>query len=320
MKQGRTQDAARSLEFYRKLTPSRREFIEEFEVMQQSVEEDNKATAGLRFSDRVKHLFTSRKNLMKIGLGAMIQLLVQWGGPGAIATYANRIMTLIGASDKNGYVMSVGFGATKFAAGMLSLFFLIDLVGRRKTLFAGVFIQGISMLYVAIFLGLYVDGDRTAGETAAGKAALVAIFFSGAAFSAGGNLAQYLVGTEIFDVQVRSMGSAVVMMLHYLLQYSCTRSLQPMLNSSMGGAGTFALFAGVCLVLSLPFYAFFLPETAGMPLEEIDQVFELPWYKIGRARPAHMANKQAEPAGLPELGLDSSSGQSAQSTNDDIKK
>ncbi len=110
---------------------------------------------------KLNAVFTSRKNMLKVGLGVMIQVLVQWGGPGAIATYANRIMTLVGASDKNGYVMSVGFGATKLGCGILSAFFLVDLLGRRKTLLCGVLIQGLSMLYVAIFLGLYVQGNHT---------------------------------------------------------------------------------------------------------------------------------------------------------------
>lgn len=331
---GHVEKSARALEFYRNLDENHPAMIEETQLMRDSIAEEHQRHAETmqalpansmlkRYQTllKLKLVLTSRKNLLKVGLGVMIQVLVQFGGPGAIATYANRIMTLVGASDSSGYVMSVGFGATKLGCGILSSFFLIDLLGRRKTLLIGVAIQGLSMLYVSVFLGLYVQGKHTRGEKHAGQAALAAIFISGASFSAGGNLAQYLVGTEIFETHVRSLASSLVMAMHYLLQFSATRTLQPMLNSPMGGAGTFAFYAGVSLVLALPFYAIFLPETAGLPLEEIDQVFDRSVWSMGRASrgtKAFQGNEDSlDKSALPHLDVESSS---ASSTGDDDDK
>lgn len=332
---GHVEKASRSLQFYRNLDENHPAMIEETQLMRESIAEEHQrqaermealpADSWLRKSKTLLKLnvvLTSRKNLLKVGLGVMIQVLVQFGGPGAIATYANRIMTLVGASDSSGYIMSVGFGATKLGCGILSSLLLIDLLGRRKTLLMGVTIQGLSMLYVAIFLGMYVQGDHTKGEKPAGQAALAAIFISGASFSAGGNLAQYLVGTEIFEVHIRSLASSLVMAMHYLLQFSATRTLQPMLNSPMGGAGTFAFYAAVSLVLALPFYAIFLPETAGLPLEEIDQVFERPAWAMGRAARAKAVSMSSDgiTATVPHLEDVESSSSSASGGDDDEKK
>lgn len=332
--QGQVEKAARSLRFYRNLDENHPAMLEETQLMRASIAEEHQRQvervealpvgSWQRRSKtllKLKLVLTNRKNLYKVGLGVMIQVLVQFGGPGAIATYANRIMTLVGASDSSGYVMSVGFGATKLGCGVLSSLLFIDLLGRRKTLLVGVFIQGLSMLYVAIFLGMYVQGNHTRGEKPAGRAALAAIFISGASFSAGGNLAQYLVGTEIFDVHVRSLASSLVMAMHYLLQFSATRTLQPMLNSPMGGAGTFAFYAAVSLVLALPFYALFLPETAGLPLEEIDQVFERPFWAMGSAArsKARSVSSDGVTATVPHLE-DVESSSSSASGDDDEKK
>lgn len=333
---GHVEKAARSLKFYRNLDDNHPAMIEETQLMRDSIAEEHQRQAQTmealpaksllrkyKTLLKLKLVLTSRKNLLKVGLGVMIQVLVQFGGPGAIATYANRIMTLVGASDSNGYVMSVGFGATKLGCGILSSLLLIDLLGRRKTLLIGVAIQGLSMLYVSIFLGMYVQGSYTKGEKHAGQAALAAIFISGASFSAGGNLAQYLVGTEIFEMHVRSLASSLVMAMHYLLQFSATRTLQPMLNSPMGGAGTFAFYAAVSLVLALPFYAIFLPETAGLPLEEIDQVFERPVWAMGRASRGKAGSMSSDGldgrATLPHLDIESSSA-STTGADDDEKK
>jgi hypothetical protein len=38
------------------------------------------------------------------------------------------------------------------------------------------------------------------------------------------------------------------------------------------GFGTYFVFAS-CLTVSIPFVYFFLPETKGVPLEEIDMIF-----------------------------------------------
>ncbi|SPO28834.1 related to Quinate permease [Ustilago trichophora] len=332
--QGHVEKAARSLKFYRNLDENHPAMLEETQLMRESIAEEHQRQAERmealpanslqrRYKTllKLKLVLTNRKNLLKVGLGVMIQVLVQFGGPGAIATYANRIMTLVGASDSGGYVMSVGFGATKLGCGILSSLLFIDLFGRRKTLLVGVLIQGLSMLYVAVFLGLYVQGHHTKGEKHAGQAALAAIFISGASFSAGGNLAQYLVGTEIFEVHVRSLASSLVMAMHYLLQFSATRTLQPMLNSPMGGAGTFAFYAGVSLVLALPFYAIFLPETAGLPLEEIDQVFDRPVWAMGRAARSKAISMSSDgvTGTVPHLDVESSSS-SATGGDDDEKK
>lgn len=45
--------------------------------------------------------------------------------------------------------------------------------------------------------------------------------------------------------------------------------------------GTFWCFAAVTLVGGIWVW-FFVPETAGRSLESMNDLFELPWYKIGR--------------------------------------
>lgn len=54
--------------------------------------------------------------------------------------------------------------------------------------------------------------------------------------------------------------------------------------------GTFWFFSAVTL-LGLGFVWFFLPETAGKSLEGMDEMFNLPWYTIGRNGAALTAGK-----------------------------
>lgn len=90
---------------------------------------------------------------------------------------------------------------------------------------------------------------------------------------------QYLSQTEMFDISVRALGVAVVSLVHFAMQYAATRSLNPMLRD-WGNFGTFLFYAVVALAGCL-FVFFFMPETAGMQLEDIHKLFEKPWYSIG---------------------------------------
>ncbi|KAJ9478017.1 Quinate permease [Pseudozyma hubeiensis] len=282
MMKGRVEEASASLGWYRGMEPRHQAFVEEYEMIADSVRQEREATDGLGFMGKVRELFCNKNNQFKLVLCVLIQILGQWQGPGALSTYANRILTLIGINDSKGYVMSAGFGAVKLGAGIISSFFLIDLFGRRRTLWVSTLFQGLAMLYVAIYLGVFIDHKHPRNK-AASEAALAGIFIAGASWSAGGNLAQYLINSEIFSLDVRALSASFVMAFHFLMQYSTTRALQPMLNSGLKGAGTFAIFAAMSLVVALPVYLFFLPETSGQSLERIDELFDLPWYKIGRA-------------------------------------
>ncbi|CDS82335.1 related to Quinate permease [Sporisorium scitamineum] len=282
MMKDRVEKASTSLGWYRGMEPRDKAFVEEYELIADSVRLEKEATAGLSFMGKVRELLGNKNNQFKLILCVLIQILGQWQGPGALSTYANRILTLIGVHDSRGYVMSAGFGAVKLGAGILSSFFLIDLFGRRRTLWVSTLFQGLAMLYVAIYLGVFIDHKHAANKSAS-EAALASIFIAGASWSAGGNLAQYLINSEIFSLDVRALSASFVMAFHFLMQYSTTRALQPMLNSGLKGAGTFAIFAAMSLLVALPVYLFFLPETSGQSLERIDELFDLPWYKIGRA-------------------------------------
>ncbi len=120
MMKGRVDDASTSLGWYRGMQPREQAFVEEYELIADSVRQEKEATDGLGFMGKVRELFLNKNNQFKLVLCVLIQILGQWQGPGALSTYANRILTLIGVHDSKGYVMSAGFGAVKLSAGILS--------------------------------------------------------------------------------------------------------------------------------------------------------------------------------------------------------
>lgn len=97
---------------------------------------------------------------------------------------------------------------------MLAAAFLIDFIGRRRSLYAGLVTQIITTLYIALFLLIAGPDDGTDVVTStknAGTGAIAMMYISGIGWVMGMNSFQYLVGPEIFPLRLRSLASSLVM-------------------------------------------------------------------------------------------------------------
>jgi hypothetical protein len=171
---------------------------------------------------------------------------------------------------------------------LICAFFLVDFIGRKRSLSLGIIIQFISVLYIAIYLtavpAITSGKVQSLAAKHAGTGAIVLIYFSGVGWALGWNSIQYLIGAEIFPLRVRSLGTSMIMCFHFVNQYGNSKAVPLMLLKGSGGLspnGTFWFFSAVTL-LGLGFVWFFLPETAGKSLEGMDELFSLPWTVIGR--------------------------------------
>lgn len=264
----------------------------EIEVMEQQIQAEKQALEGLNFFQILKKLITNKNNQYILFLGLGIQVLGQLSGGGVYTVFAPKIFGLLGVpGGQRTKLLTTGiFGIVKLLSSLAAAFFLVDMLGRKTAVTTGLLIQSICSLYLALFLKFTV-GVTKANETHADKSAATgAIFFfylSGLAWAIGVNSVQYLTQTEMFDITVRALGVAVVSLVHFAMQYAATRTLNPMLVA-WGNFGTFLFYAMIALTGCL-FVFFFMPETAGMQLEDIHKLFEKPWYAIGwtQNRPAN---------------------------------
>lgn len=83
-------------------------------------------------------------------------------------------------------------------------------------------------------------------------------------------------------MRIRALGSSIAMTLHFADQYGSNKAVPRDVRSAFNIWNKW-FFAAVTL-LGFIWGWFFLPEATGRSLEEIDALFELPWYKIGRQK------------------------------------
>ncbi|TVY13281.1 putative quinate permease [Lachnellula arida] len=282
----------------RQLSPDHPYVRSEMIDIHDQVDREKEATLGSGFFGPLKELFMLPRNRYAILLGLSCQLMGQWSGAQSITIYAPQFFALLGTSGSSEKLFATAiFGVVKFVSALICAFFLVDFLGRKRSLTIGIIIQFISMLYIAIYLTAVpsISTGEVQSKLAkhAGTGAIVFIYFSGVGWALGWNSIQYLIGAEIFPLRVRSLGTSMIMCFHFVNQYGNSKAVPLMLiNGSPGLSpkGTFWLFVAVT-ALGLAFVWFFLPETAGKSLEGMDEMFSLPWHVIGRKGAALTAGK-----------------------------
>ncbi|PHH71089.1 hypothetical protein CDD82_6756 [Ophiocordyceps australis] len=291
VKSDRADKAAQVLSKLRQLPVDGDYVREELASIQLAHSKELEATSGVGWLGKVKEMLLNRSNLYRVYLSFMVQLLGQWSGAGAITIYAPDLFELLGISGtQEGLLVTAVFGIIKLIAALACALFLVDVVGRKRSLLLGISLQSISMIYIAAFLtavpqlGVVKGYELPQSRQAASRGAIAMIYISGCGWALGWNSMQYLLTAELFPLRIRALATSCAMTLHFANQYGSSRALPNMLLPvSQGGIspkGTFWCFAAVTLLGGLWVW-FSVPETSGRSLENMDSLFELPWYRIG---------------------------------------
>lgn len=291
IKQGKGDRALHNMSRIRQLPPDHPYVADEIAAITMQHHEEMEATKGTSFWGMIKELLFIPSNLYRFYLAIGAQLMSQWSGAGSITLYAPDLFALMGITGTNeSLLVTAVFGIVKLVAAIGCALFLVDVVGRKRSLLIGITLQAIAMIYVAGFLtgvpelGQVDDYELTANETGPSKGAIFMIYLSGFGWALGWNSMQYLLTAELFPLRIRALATSIAMTAHFANQYGNSRALPNMLlPTSSGGispAGTFWCFAAVT-ILGGAWVWFFVPETGGRSLESMDRLFALPWYKIG---------------------------------------
>lgn len=283
---GRDAESTKALCKLRQL-PETHPFVQaEIYGIRDQLEREQEAVLGVSRWGKLRELVTLPANRYRFMLGFMAQLLGQWSGASAITIYAAEFFGVLGKSGQSEKLFATCIlGVVKLTSAYACAFFLVDFIGRRRSLYAGISLQFISILYIAVFLAVVgtealENGTLTSSQKQAGVGAVTMLYLSGVGWTMGWNSFQYLVNAEIWPLRLRALGSSITMCLHFANQYGNTKAV-PLMLLAMTSAGFFFFCAAVC-ILGLLWVWLFVPEMAGRSLESTDELFSLPWYKIGR--------------------------------------
>ena len=202
------------------------------------------------------HFWTKRLR-RPILLAFLIAFFNQLSGINAILYFAPRIFELTGLATKAALLQSIGIGLTNLVFTFVGLW-LIDRLGRRTLLYIGSFgyILSLGLVAWAFFTQHYAIVP-------------VCIFAFIAAHAIGQGAVIWVFISEIFPNRHRAEGQTLGSFTHWIFAAALT-TFFPKMVSALPPGYVFSFFTGM-MVLQLIWVKTMVPETKGIPLEQIQQ-------------------------------------------------
>lgn len=226
---------------------------------------EEEAYSGLSYWRRLYEMFTIRRN-RNGALGAwVVMFMQQFCGINVIAYYSSSIFVESGITEIKAIVASWGFGMINFLFA-IPAFYTIDTFGRRNLLLTTFPLMSIFLLMAGF--GFWVSEDNINGRLGC---IATGIYLFAAVYSSGEGPVPFTYSAEAFPLYIRDIGmgfaTATCWFFNFILAFTW-----PRLKNAFKPQGAFGWYAawniiGFFLVL------WFLPETKGLTLEELDEVF-----------------------------------------------
>ncbi|KAJ0149866.1 putative quinate permease [Colletotrichum tanaceti] len=164
------------------------------------------------------------------------------------------------------------YGVVKVAACACFLTFVADSLGRRWSLIWTGFAQGLAMFVVGIYgrVNPPVEGKPIPPF---GYVAITCIFLWTVFFQFGWGPCCWIVISEIPTARLRAMNVALGALTQWLFNFIIARTVLTMqLTMGYKGYGMFFMFGSFGFAMGT-FVYFFIPETKGLSLEKMDELF-----------------------------------------------
>ena len=193
-------------------------------------------------------------------LGVTLAVFQQWCGINVIFNYAEEVFAAAGFTLSDMLFNIVVTGTVNLAFTFVALA-TVDRLGRRLLMLAGS--AGLAVIY--ILLGAAYYGQSQGLYPVALVVAAIACYAMSLA------PVTWVVIAEIYPTRIRGTAVSVAVAALWIASFILTITF-PELNRRFGAAGTFWIYAGVC-VAGFLFVYWRLPETKGRTLEEIESLW-----------------------------------------------
>jgi len=192
-----------------------------------------------------------------------------------ITYYSPRIFETLGIRGTDTKLFATGFYGVAKTLGMIFFsLYLVEKLGRRNGLIYGAFIGSLPMWYIGGYVFL---NDPTAAakrgdvsRSGAGYFAMVCVYLYGFIYCATWQGITWVYCSEIFPHSIRLLCVALTTADQWLWSFVISRTTPYMITSL--GYGTYMFFGSLMVVMGVWAY-FFIPETKGLSLEEMDKLF-----------------------------------------------
>jgi len=214
-------------------------------------------------------LFINPGLFKRVAIGTLTMFFQQWTGVNAVLYYAPNIFQSLGLTGNAISFLATGVvGIVMFLATIPAVLW-VDQLGRKPVLVSGAFLMGICHILVAILIGLF--HTTWSSHVVAGWVACVLVWIFAIGFGYSWGPCAWILVAEIWPLSVRGKGLSIAASSNWMNNFIVGQVTPTMLQHL--GFGTFVFFGAFSIMGGL-FVMLLVPETKGLMLEEMDEVFE----------------------------------------------
>ncbi|KAJ4709659.1 Sugar transport protein [Melia azedarach] len=227
-------------------------------------------------ANSIKHPFRNilqRRNRPQLVMAICMPMFQILTGINSILFYAPLLFQSMGFGKDASLYSSALTGAVLASSALISIA-AVDRLGRRALLISG----GIQMItcqvIVAIILGVKFGNNQELSKGFSALVVVVVCLFVLAFGWSWGPLG-WTVPSEIFPLETRSAGQSITVAVNLLFTFAIAQSFLSLLCAFK--FGIFLFFSGWITIMTV-FVYFFLPETKGVPIEEMILMWRKHWF------------------------------------------
>jgi len=235
----------------------------EFEQIQSAIALEHEVAAK-----GYKELFTNRSSFRRLFLVCALQASVQMTGVSAIQYFSPTIYAGLGIGTTSALKYQ-GISNVLSVLAILCTVLFIDRLGRRWPLILGNLINCLCFIVVTAVNATFPHSSPST-QHALGWLFIVFNWVYQISFSFTCGTLSWIIPAEIFDTKTRSKGVSIGAMTSFAFNTMIGQVTKPAINSI---SWRFFLVFVICNFTNAIFFWAFMPETAKLPLEEMNTLF-----------------------------------------------
>ncbi|PON67112.1 Sugar/inositol transporter, partial [Parasponia andersonii] len=227
--------------------------------------------AAKELASTVKRPFLSifkRRNRPQLVMAILMPMFQALTGINSLLYYASILLLNMGFKEKASFYSSVMIGAVLVSSALLSMA-IVDKLGRRALLISG----GILMITCQDAIAIILKGklgDHQELSRSSSVVVMVLICLFALAFGWSWGPLGWAIPSEIFPLEVRSVGQCITVAMNLLLTLIVAEYFLPLLCAFR--FGLFLFYAAWITAMTI-FVYLFQPETKGVPIEQMTSVW-----------------------------------------------
>lgn len=264
---GRNDEAIENLAFIRREHINSAAVRAEMAEIEAAIKEERVARKDLG----IKEAFLGKGNFVRFLIAFFIFFLQQFCGQNSVSYYAPTIFQSIGYTGTSVSLLASGiYGVVKVTATAFFIFFAVESLGRRLSLFISAIGMGTLFFIIGALLKSFPPDPKAAEPSHPSKAMAAMLYIYVCFYSLGWGPMPWVYSSDIFPTRTRHYGLAVASASQWLWNFVISYNTPTWITNL--GWKIFIMYAAIN-VGAMGTFSLIIPETKGRSLEEMDIIF-----------------------------------------------